>query len=623
MDNLNRRNPIGRDRILPMTNSQLEQQHSGDTGLIRKRDWAPWRTGLILVVLFLLIKLPFLLYSPYTFDEEEIKPGAIGHILLSGSPLPLFEFVLGGYEGGALVVGIASMPFQAVFGHTLLAYKIMATCVTLGILLLGAAVARRIAGPLAGWLVGLLIIAAPPYLTQFQFILWGNYVESTFLTLLALWLLFRMNDPKGLWAAPVMGLICGLGVFIHYGFAVSVLAVVFVWYLSDHRLPLKGRFWLFVLGVVVGFSPWLIYNMGSGFTGMGRVSDGVSTIPLADRAVRFLATAKSLLLRDYAMAWHFRDLAGLSGKTLGYAYWIMIASGFVLLLALLIRTIGRAIVGLLPLKRFDLDLKRAVALFVPIYLLGYGVVFCSTDYGLLRAEWGSMDPETHAHVFISLYIFLVGLGLALGLLANKYRPLAWLAVAPISLGLLGSVTLLDFSRSNCEMLSQSYVIYEDAVYSEIGFSYGDAGDGWEPIAAKLTGQAERSFYYGVGVGLGTKNATELDYALNACRNLKPAKDQAESTSLCLFGVGAGFYQRYETDPKQKDWILSTLEGPERTLVLAGAADILLIEGFTDHPAIPEAREIFFDEEIEGKYSEPVVRYIRSRLSAHRVMSVKD
>ena len=580
-----------------------------------------WRLALLLVLLFLVIKLPFLFFSPYTIDEEEVKPGAIGYLLLTDWRLPLSQYVLGGYEGGALVVGIASIPFQALLGTTVLSYKIMALCVTLGILLLGAALLSRIGGPLAGLLAGLLVVASPPYLTQFQFILWGNYLETVFLTLLAMYLFHGIVfEGKDAPLRPLLlGLVCGLGVFIHYGFAVTPVALLLIWYWTDHRLPARRALWLFLAGIAAGFSPWIAYNVGHGFAGMDRVSDGLAAIPLSARAAGFLDNLKNLLVRDYAMTWHFKDLGGVPGRATAYLYWAFILVGLGGMLCLLRRSILAAIRGLVPLSRFDLPkTPETGALLVPTYLAGYVLVFCGTDYGLLRAEWGAMDPETHAHIFITLYFLLFALAWTTARLAAKNRWSLLLVVPPIIMAAVGNGSLLDFSRSNREYLARDFAVYADSVYTEIGALAATNDEDWSWLVPRLEGPPLVSFYYGLGRGFGTYASGEPERAVARCNELEPG----EPRFLCLFGVGSGAFERYDVMAESIERGMAGLAGPERRMVLGGAAEMLFMAGFEDHPYIDEARAYFFADEFEARYPPPVVQYLRSRLSPFRDLSAK-
>ena len=580
-----------------------------------------WRAIVLLAACFLLVKLPFLVWSPYTHDEEEVKPGAVAHILLTDPRLPLSEYVLGGYEGGVLVVALAAVPFEVVFGHTVLAYKILAICVSLGILVFASLLAGRIAGNAAGLIAGALVIFSPPYLTQFQFILWGNYVESTLLALACFFLLHKLLFRDGSIAnAAVLGLLCGLGVFIHYGFAVAVIAVVLTWYLVDHRLALRPAFWLFAACAVVGFAPWIAYNASHGFAGLGRVADGVVPQTLAEKAAGFVSRLGELLSVDYAMAWHFKDVGPIPGKLLGYAYAIVLAAGFAGLLVAIRSVIGPAIRALLPSPKFDLprDPKTAAAIF-PIFVAGYWAVYCGTNYGLVRAHWGNMDPETHVHIFLTFYPLLVSLAMAIGFAARRRAAWTWLALPPIALGMVGNAALLDFNHTNAPYLRQNYAVYTDAVYSEIGYTYAASGGDWRPIAERLDAPSAVSFFYGFGSGIGERNVSDPRAAVAVCDSLAAP----ELRAVCLFGAGAGTFQNYDAGPAIRDRAVDALSPEDAVWFIGGAADILLMEGYTDHPLIARARSIFFADDFGADFP-PIVRgYVQSRLSAARLLSTKD
>jgi hypothetical protein len=572
------------------------------------------RLALLLVVLFLAVKLPLLVYSPYTYDEEEIKPGAIGYVLMHDPPLPVGEYIVGGYEGGSLVDAVASIPFQWVFGPRLLAYKILALCVSLAILLLASALAARWAGRYAAIATGLLIVFSPPYLTQFQFILWGNYVEATGMTLLAMWLFHRFAflDRRGAHLPPLLGAVCGLGVFMHYGFAVTPVAILLVWYWTDHRLPLRQAFWLFALGFAVGFSPWIAYNATHDFVGLGRIADGVTPTPLATRLARVPGKLLALWTRDTAMAWHFRDVGPVPGRNIGYLFSFIVGLRLVALLVHLRREVALALRAFLPCSRFDLPrTPKAGALVLLTFLSGYWLVFALTDYGLLRAEWGSMDPETHAHLFLTLYPLLLVLGVSVGMTATgRKRPAAWttaLIAVPALVGWIGNLSLLDPSHSNRERLALNYATTVDAVYAEIGATYGEKGCG-EWISTRLSGQALRSFTYGWGSGIGITAEGDVSGACARCEPL-----DTDLRPYCLLGVGAGLYQNFGVAAAPPEAALARLPEPERAIVVAGAAQILLMLGYPDHPYLARTRA-FLVSDAARALPEHFVRYLESRLA---------
>src|SRR5256886_11829036 len=98
----------------------------------------------------------------------------------------------------------------------------------------------------------------------------GYHSESIFFSALTVLLLFRMlSDEQGSLAVPaLLGLTAGVGLWIAYIHGLTLLATLGCWLWHD-----KGRFWQarvlwFALGFVVGFAPWILFNVQTHFAGL-------------------------------------------------------------------------------------------------------------------------------------------------------------------------------------------------------------------------------------------------------------------------------------------------------------------------------------------------------------------
>src|SRR5438876_5922040 len=98
----------------------------------------------------------------------------------------------------------------------------------------------------------------------------GFHSESILFSALTVFLLFNMlSEEKPSLAYPVLlGLTAGFGLWFAYIYGLTLLALLGFWFWHD-----KGRFWrphvlCFALGFLVGFSPWIFFNMQTHFTGL-------------------------------------------------------------------------------------------------------------------------------------------------------------------------------------------------------------------------------------------------------------------------------------------------------------------------------------------------------------------
>jgi len=572
-----------------------------------------WKALLLLCALFLAFKVPFLFLSPYVYDEEEVKPGAIGYTLTHGAPLPVLEYVVGGHEGGTLVMGVASIPFQILLGPTLFSYKVLSILVSLGILVLAAALLNRIAGRAAALAAAALLIISPPYLTQFNFIVWGNYVVTTLLTLLALTLFVRLAFEKTgtRLLAPVLGAVCGLALFIHFGFLVTILVVLLFWYLTDHRFLTRASLWTFAAGFLVGFSPWIAYNATHRFWGLDRVSDGVAArVPVVERLSRALENLQSLFARDLASAWHFKGMLGIDLRIWSYLFYGLLLIGLVGLLFMQRKSIAAAFRALIPgaSRRLEPTTENAVLLF-PAYFFAYAAVYALSDYGLLRAEWGNLDPETHAHVFVILYFLLYIAALFAGRLAKNRILYAGFLAPILLLSLAGNAFLIAPEQSKAERLGISFAAFESSIYEEIGQRYAFDDPGRTAVSGRLERYNLWAFWYGVGTGLGARYWETPQTAIERCE----APD-ADLERICRFGVGNGIVQRADAGLEPRTHaVRSVADGPSKTFVIGGAAVSLRMQGFGEDPLVNQAQEMFRDPDLDEQYPAEYLHFFRSKL----------
>src|SRR5438445_11768841 len=98
----------------------------------------------------------------------------------------------------------------------------------------------------------------------------GYHSESIFFSALTVFLLFRMlSDERGSLAKPVLlGLTAGVGLWFTYIYGLTLLATLGFWLWYDKRVRWKlGVLW-FALGFVVGFAPWILFNVQTHFAGL-------------------------------------------------------------------------------------------------------------------------------------------------------------------------------------------------------------------------------------------------------------------------------------------------------------------------------------------------------------------
>src|SRR3989442_14532085 len=228
-----------------------------------------------LLLLFVASRLLYLLLidPSYLFPQlyVELYRGTIAQELVTGPTLPLAEYRVNNYNMlGPLVIGFLAAGFFLLFGSTIFALKLAALLVfTLALIFWYQTIRRAACGRVAGYFA-MLFCFSPPLFTDYSVAAMGFHSESILFSALTVFLLFKMlSEEKPSLAYPVLlGLTAGFGLWFAYIYGLTLLALLGVWVWHD-----KGRLWRprmlwVVLGFVVGFSPWVLFNLQTHFAGL-------------------------------------------------------------------------------------------------------------------------------------------------------------------------------------------------------------------------------------------------------------------------------------------------------------------------------------------------------------------
>lgn len=408
--------------------------------------------GLILlfVVAFVLWRLAFLAWSQYIYDEEEAKTGSISVIVMKGPMLPLLEHQPGDYEGGTLLFGLLAIPFMMLFGKPYLGLKMMALSTSLIMALVSVVWIRKLAGGAAAVFAGVLWLFAVPYLLQVGMIPWGNYAETAMLTVVTFYLLHTIlfEGKNGWWRFALLGFFFGLGTWMHYGYIVTVLVCLVFMYLSRARLFLSSRFAVTILSAVIGFMPWVIYNVTHHFWGMARFADGVRPEIPTWKIIRVVKRAMSLFVDDLPCSLHLVVGGITTTKILSYIFYLVVVGLMVYYIAGNRKNIFFAVKSLWPAWQNQAR-GEALAVLVPFgYFLAYAFVYSYSEYGLFSSDWAGRDPESHAHIYVMLPPMIWISAIAAGRIYEKSKAAAIVPVVLLSLlGFVGQVQMLEDRKS--------------------------------------------------------------------------------------------------------------------------------------------------------------------------------
>jgi hypothetical protein len=290
----------------------LEPEGAADTAdaegaRTRARSQLGWRLALGLSAAFIAVRIAWMVLAPQRvlLNFEEGLRGLIAHEALLGLPLPLLEYRADNYSGGSLVVGLlATIPF-ALFGETLLSLKMVPLAFGLIAMLTWVAALREEGQPTAACVFAALMVASPPYALQQGTVAMGYHAETAAFTgASALGLVRALRSGLPPWHMFGLGALAGFALWFNYSFGVTLLAgasmVIRPLFRRDHRRALG----LAVLGFLIGFSPWIAFNVTHRLAGLSLLKGPVWASFGLEHAVAAaldsLAFAPRILLHSFA-----------------------------------------------------------------------------------------------------------------------------------------------------------------------------------------------------------------------------------------------------------------------------------------------------------------------------------
>ncbi len=215
------------------------------------------------------------LFGEYVNEPESVVVGEeearinVAMDLVKGPVVPLIDYQYANYCGGSLVVSLMLAPMVAVLGPNIWTLRLLA----LGFHLVGLVcifmVLDRWASRRAAIFGGVLWALAAPGFVINTMVVWGTHVESNIVALCTLWLFMHIHSTEN--RVPLkrglLGVLQGLNVYIGYQAILHLCMLVF-FDLHPKRFPKPKALASQLVGFVIGFSPWLWYNLRNNWAGL-------------------------------------------------------------------------------------------------------------------------------------------------------------------------------------------------------------------------------------------------------------------------------------------------------------------------------------------------------------------
>jgi len=388
---------------------------------------------------------------------EELSRGNIAYELSHGPLMPLLDYQWADFFGGSLVTGILAVPSYRAFGPSLFALKLVPVVTSLFAPLLAFLILNRTASRRAAWIGAWLLAITPPGYTVLTTIAWGTHLEGNVLTLLAFWLYVRARTREGAGALSelLLGVVLGFGVYYGYGALLTVATLGVFELLRDKLFFLTRRFALDLAGFVIGFSPWLVYNVRHRFGGLTLYDDDLARRILPENPSQLLGNVWTLFADQFPKSLALRDLGPLPREGLGPAMGWLILGAALLGLATLVRE-DRELARRSLARRIDLEPRHLNLLFPAHALLFTGAYAPSWFFRRETSDYLG-DVRYVAILYPPLALLLaVGLARSGELHGWVRRASLVLVAAVVAVFGLGSLRLVDPNRAGLHRATPGY-----------------------------------------------------------------------------------------------------------------------------------------------------------------------
>ncbi len=213
-----------------------------------------------------------LIHPIYLFPQpdDELYVGTIAQELVTGLTMPLVEYRGSNYMLGTLMIGALASGFFLLFGPTVFTLKLASLLVFTLALAFWYRTIERAAGERVAGYFAFLFCFSPPLFTAYSMATLGDHAGSILFSALTVFFFFRMlSDERGSLAFPaLLGLTAGFGLWFAYIYGLTLLVMLGCWLWQDTGMLRRPRFACFAMGLVIGFSPWIVINMQTHFAGL-------------------------------------------------------------------------------------------------------------------------------------------------------------------------------------------------------------------------------------------------------------------------------------------------------------------------------------------------------------------
>lgn len=287
------------------------------------------KTGFLIAIivsifLFLRLSIIFTGFEKISHAEELIS-GSISIDLIQPK-FNIIEYQGDNYSPSTLLSAFLILPAFLVFGYSVFSVKIAMLGVFTCLLILLFKFCDRFFDRKTALIAAFLFIFSPPMYTVYSLLNVGYHHWAGLFTLLQYFILFRICFEEGKSTDyPLLGIVSGFGLYANYSvFYGLITIIVFCAAFFRKAFSIKNLS-LLLFGFLIGFLPWIYYNILNNFSGLYFILHGNKVLKgsyvLPNAAIDLALKLIDLITKSLPGSLCFRDMFMLKGRVLGYIYY--------------------------------------------------------------------------------------------------------------------------------------------------------------------------------------------------------------------------------------------------------------------------------------------------------------
>ena len=370
-----------------------EPLHRSDSRLLEALSWLA--APLLVVLLGAALRIAQLILMPELYlDWEDLGRGLVARELLDGMALHLLDHQMDPYAGGSLVMGILATPLFALFGDSIVSLKLAAVPFIVVTALAMYALLARTAGRTAAVLASSLVFLTPYSMGRLSLLVWGDHSQTPAFMALCLVLAQAWGDDsrRGVWRAATLGLVAGFGLYFHYHLFIPLMVVGLLLLATDRRGLVGARGAALLVGALVGFLPWLVYNLTHDFQGLTISRYGTVVAPSAGWFLEYPARLWSLVGPVPAGVWGTAPVIGSAQVALSTVSWLAVVGAWAGLAwddRGRLEEFWRALLQGMPGR--GVESRRWISIPFLLYLPGFVMVAAASPFDFENRTWYFAD----------------------------------------------------------------------------------------------------------------------------------------------------------------------------------------------------------------------------------------